>query len=208
MISELIVIKNAFPFPSKADSHLQECPHSSWWRMTAWCLPMSLHEPPEPTLLFGYFALHSAQSPQVFPLSKEELWILTLPAFLSIIILGASSIRLNGFNNYLANSIQSSWGDGSFVPSWAQHEDYFHSPILASEWTYFCKTYQKIPVYSFGLCFLGGLHAIVNKPNVASSFGTVSTRNTDWKEFIEKHDFMIITHGLYKQWTKGLWCHL
>lgn len=53
---------------------------------------------------------------QVHSHSREELWRLTLPTFLSIITLGASFIRLSSFKNSSSNSIQIPGGFALFVP--------------------------------------------------------------------------------------------
>lgn len=88
----------------------------------------------DPSRLFGPFTLHLALlPPQVHSHSRKDLWSLTLPTFLSITTLGASSIRPSGLENSSANSIQIPGGYPLFVPAWQQREDYFHHNIIASD---------------------------------------------------------------------------
>lgn len=98
--------------------------------------------------------------PQVHSHSREELWSLTLPTFLSIITLGASSIRPSGFKNSSANSIQIPGGFFFLFPR-EQREDYLHLLIIASDLAS-VKLDQTNPFYFTPITECCGLHLILS----------------------------------------------
>lgn len=92
-----------------------------------------------PSLLFGPFTIcYALLSPWVHSHSRKELWSLTRQTFLSIITLGASSIRPSGFKNSSANSMQIPEGSPFFLCPVKQHGRLF-SPQFPSQRPSLCR---------------------------------------------------------------------
>lgn len=107
-------------------------------RMTVWCLPVSCSSSsgnasiPPLRLSLWHTRFH-----RYIHIQGKKVGSLTQSTFLSIITLGASSIRSRFFflKNSKANLIQIPGGCPLFVLSWQQRTDYFHQSMIPRDFT-------------------------------------------------------------------------